>query len=875
MSQLPPGFVLDGPAPASPTSPVYGAPPKPDKPDQPKTTYRTMTPDEVKAAGLNPTHGYQVSSEGKVDDLGETVDTKAAKAEDGKATTIGEFKRTLDAIDQAALLTAADNGWWETGKSGALVRSMPNVVQAGTDSKTLEGYLKTINANTAFKKLQEMRQNSPTGGAVGNVSDSDMKLLQSTISSIDPDQDQAAFFQNLATQKKAYLDTLAKLDPAAAQEYANKKGIRFAPDGMPILVSVDGQDNRKPQDPFGVLGGQTPPDGGNGGGPGGGLSQVWEGIKQGTGSMAAGVGDIAGIVGNPLNATINAATGSNLSTDLGGSLRDMLGLPQNTTGTDTIIRTGTGAAAGSLGARAAATVANPGAVQNALTMFGRAPVADTVAGAGSGAGADIARRNDLGPVGQVGGAVLGGMAGYGAVNALARNPAGGANALAAAADRQGVNMLPADAGGPATRIVTSATKASPISAGPVVKSAQAATGDLANAAARTAKAQGGLVDSEVAGTNIRNAAERFTKQTAERANRMYDRAYQMAGDARIVPAQTLAAIDEQLVRLSQNPAADNGTVKQLMALRESIANGVSVQGLRDARSALSQGIYDGKLRGGQEQAMFKQILGNVAADIEQGLRQSGKADAANAFATADKFWSARVEHIDKVLQPILGNGKSGEEVLQAVESMARGKSGGNARLSRLLSNMTPEEAGNVRAAIIDRIGKAAPGQQSAEGNAFSASTFLTNWNKMTPQAKGSLFGDQATRRDLDDIALLSERMKATQAMANHSNTGAAMAGNVGAQGALLVAHPVAAILGAGAQYVTGRLMASPGFARILLRTSKMPDGPAVRSLKDQLTVLGTREPLVRADAQALQQYLATAFGKSPVAAAANEKTDGR
>jgi hypothetical protein len=147
-----------------------------------------------------------------------------------------------------------------------------------------------------------------------------------------------------------------------------------------------------------------------------------------------------------------------------------------------------------------------------------------------------------------------------------------------------------------------------------------------------------------------------------------------------------------------------------------------------------------------------------------------------------------------VLQPLLGKGKSGEEIVTSIESMARGKSGGNARLSRLLSEMTEEESRVVRGTLIDRMGKATAGQQDAAGEAFSASTFLTNWNKLTPQAKASMF-PPAQRKDLNDLALLAENMKASQQMANHSNTAMALTGGgnalVGtAIGAAL--HPVAA-----------------------------------------------------------------------------------
>lgn len=54
---------------------------------------------------------------------------------------------------------------------------------------------------------------------------------------------------------------------------------------------------------------------------------LWHGFKSGVGDIVQGVGDVAGIVGNPLNAMINMATGSHLSTDLGKTARKASGLP--------------------------------------------------------------------------------------------------------------------------------------------------------------------------------------------------------------------------------------------------------------------------------------------------------------------------------------------------------------------------------------------------------------------------------------------------------------------------------------------------------------------------------------------------------------------
>lgn len=815
---------------------------------------------------------------------------KQGKVDNTKSSAVSEILRIIGAIDDAALLTANENGWWMTGHSGAAVRTLPNVMQAGSSSKALEGYLATINANTAFSKLQDMRQNSPTGGAVGAVSDSDMRLLQSTISSIDPDQDQTTFLNNLAKNKRAYLEMLGKLDPDAAKQVGGKPGIRYNQDGSAYLSPMQGEDKRQQSDPFGIAGANgpqgpdSPPQGPSGGSdtwfagiPGleGNYSpeSLWKGIKTGVGDVVQGVGDTLGIIGNPLNATINAATGSHLSTNLGETARQATGIEHgNRPIVEAINRGGASALSGAGIARAAIPLAASAPVRGALSQYAATPVRDVAAGAAAGTSGEIAKENGAGTVGQIAASVLGGMAGYGGASALAAAGAPKApSALLAAADRQNVDLLPADTGGAVAKGVTTATKASPLSVAPVVAAAKRTNQQIADAAGRLVEGQGGTVNSEVAGNNVRDAALRFTKQSAERGSRLYDKAYTASQGVKIKPLKTVNAIDEQIARLSENPAENGSLINQLNAFKENISKGVSVQGLRDARTQLSQGVFDGKLRSGTEQAMWKQVLGNIADDIDGGLQQAGRGDTAAKFRAADKFWADRVEHIDKALEPLIGKDKSGEQIVQTIESMTRGGGGGNARLSRVMSQMTDQEAGNVRATVIDRMGRASAGQQNAEGDAFSAATFLTNWSKMTPQAKATVFGDGKLRSSLNDIARIAEATKAAQALANHSNTGIAIGGNVGVGSALAVTHPVAALFGAGSQYLTGKLMASPRFARMLASTARMPERQAQRSLMEQVGVIATREPALRQDAIGLQNYLQTAFGQSPVRAAASDK----
>lgn len=67
----------------------------------------------------------------------------------------------------------------------------------GTEANAIKETLSTIKANIGFEKLQQMRENSPTGGALGQVSDFENKLLQSVFGSLEQGQKDEYFVRNL------------------------------------------------------------------------------------------------------------------------------------------------------------------------------------------------------------------------------------------------------------------------------------------------------------------------------------------------------------------------------------------------------------------------------------------------------------------------------------------------------------------------------------------------------------------------------------------------------------------------------------------------------------------------------------------------------
>lgn len=108
-----------------------------------------------------------------------------------------------------------------TGVTGAIIGEKGGVLAAGSARRTAEERVKTIKANIGFDRLQQMRNESPTGGALGNVSNFEVELLQSVLGSINLDQRPAAILTQLTRLDKIYSDIIKK---AAAYPNAAKYG---------------------------------------------------------------------------------------------------------------------------------------------------------------------------------------------------------------------------------------------------------------------------------------------------------------------------------------------------------------------------------------------------------------------------------------------------------------------------------------------------------------------------------------------------------------------------------------------------------------------------------------------------------------------------
>ncbi|WP_226552980.1 cell wall hydrolase [Celeribacter naphthalenivorans] len=105
----------------------------------------------------------------------------------------------------------------QAGTTGFFGGLMDNF--GGTNAHDLQNTLRTVQANIGFDRLQQMREASPTGGALGAVSERELTELQAVLGSIQQSQSKEQLQRNLNRLKDVYSGIMEKASayPNAAQ----------------------------------------------------------------------------------------------------------------------------------------------------------------------------------------------------------------------------------------------------------------------------------------------------------------------------------------------------------------------------------------------------------------------------------------------------------------------------------------------------------------------------------------------------------------------------------------------------------------------------------------------------------------------------------
>lgn len=445
-----------------------------------------------------------------------------------------------------------------------------------------------------------------------------------------------------------------------------------------------------------------------------------------------------------------------------------------------------------------------------------------------------------------------------------------------AATGANVRPIPADVGGSVTRRASGATVQSVLGGKPIIEAAQAVNTEAQAGVRALASRQGAVPGSRQAGGEVAiKGAEKTMARAKLKVDALYAKARKEAGGAEVELPMARTVLQGHIDELSRVPGGAEG-LSTLRALADDIGSKrFPVDAVKSMRSTLRDKFVKDGLRGSDIERRVNEVVDAADLDIEDGLIALGKQGAARAYAEASKAASERFALIDEVLSPILGakGEKSGEAAFAAIQQLSKGDA---VTLGKFMRALPEDEAGSVRGLLIDRLGRATPGQQDAGGEAFSLARFLTQWNDegLSREAKNVLFNGE-TIAALDDLARVAQGTKEGQKFANFSNTaGSIMFNNLlnGAPLGMALYSPGAAVAtgvaSTAAQVGMGRLLASPSFARWLAKMPRQATDAAVAKHAQGLSKIAAADGAIASDALGLQQMILGRVGSGQVPVAA-------
>jgi hypothetical protein len=169
----------------------------------------------------------------------------------------------------------------------------------------------------------------------------------------------------------------------------------------------------------------------------------------------------------------------------------------------------------------------------------------------------------------------------------------------------------------------------------------------------------------------------------------------------------------------------------------------------------------------------------------------------------------------QLAKAVLGGGRSDEALYSAINSYAKSGSKGDINLlSKVLKAIPESERGNLASAMVRDMGV------SPRTGQFSPDVFVSAWNTYRPEAKALLFGMSGPqRRALDDIAIVSQRMKDVGSKFGNPS-GTAQNVNFFALASSFFAAPLTTLASGLGGAVVAKLLASPAGAVSVSRWSK-------------------------------------------------------
>lgn len=282
--------------------------------------------------------------------------------------------------------------------------------------------------------------------------------------------------------------------------------------------------------------------------------------------------------------------------------------------------------------------------------------------------------------------------------------------------------------------------------------------------------------------------------------------------------------------LERVPAKEEIDAQVENYLKGMVDDRLPYEALTKLRTVVGRELEGNPLSSDVPRSKWKALYAALSKDMEAAAVQAGP-QARQALSRANSYHRARIGRIDQ-LERVVDKAGGPEAVFNAALS---GTKEGASTIHSVMKSLPLEGKRTVAATILDRMGRANPSHQNAEGTTFSAQTFLTRYHQMSDDAKRAAFAPlwPTSISDLNALSRVAASLRDSGTyMANPSGTAASAAGiaTYGALGASVATGNIPAaqaiVAGLASANLGARLLTNPYAVRKLAQITKMPEGAA-------------------------------------------------
>jgi hypothetical protein len=315
-----------------------------------------------------------------------------------------------------------------------------------------------------------------------------------------------------------------------------------------------------------------------------------------------------------------------------------------------------------------------------------------------------------------------------------------------------------------------------------------------------AERYGGIRTTSEAAEELMSNARRAKVRYDNQVTKMYNEVNQFIPEGLVSNADNTVKFVEKYLAQSKT-ATGRDTVDPALRLAEKVLqdakDGVlTYNQLKNFRSSVMHNLRSAEAAGAKLDApgrKIKELVGPLTKDLNELVARADSPEAselykaANAFVKANTGKAGGLTYLDNVIA------KGEVRATDALNYVLRGAKDGGEDLLKLRKMLNADEYNVMSGYMLGRMGLPTPGLAAAselgegavrEGSeyiaeqGFSPRTFITNWNRLSKEAKEALFKNTEHADlvpELDNLVFVIDRVgKSAQQMANPSGTARVM-----------------------------------------------------------------------------------------------------